>query len=439
MGHLRIRRELLAILYVFIFLVNDPQFARAHIMGEDWIVNNVDSSLLIAETISAEEESDTIHVKYALNGGVNHENNEEIIQKDELPVVLGVPTRAGYNFAGWYTDSSYQNKITEITDENASNMVLFAKWTDKIDNYYNVEMYSYQTKKLVNQNQKELKECEYNFVDDVEIPGMPSTRVEDYLNNAISSESQCMQGLCFTPDYILMTAYAESKHLPGSLMIFDRETGEFLLTLEMKKESHLGGITFDGENVWICHSNSNTLERISYEYINLLTENTVGNCVDASGITVEYSLKNKPSCITWYGGRLWVASYSKFFDSKMISYTYDDEKDKLVALGSYNIPCRVQGVAFDEDGSVYLSTSLGRSKSSYLKGYSSLLTMTKSPDEPTIKIEMPPCSEEIAIEDGNVYVLFESASEKYFEGTDGNGKSTAPIDKLLEVEMASIW
>ena len=38
-----------------------------------------------------------------------------------------------------------------------------------------------------------------------------------------------------------------------------------------------------------------------------------------------------------------------------------------------------------------------------------------------------------------VYVLFESASLKYFEGTDGNGKSIAPIDKVLKVTVASIW
>ena len=56
-----------------------------------------------------------------------------------------------------------------------------------------------------------------------------------------------------------------------------------------------------------------------------------------------------------------------------------------------------------------------------------------------MKVEMPPCAEEIAIADSNVYVIFESASRKYFEGTDGNGMSASPIDKMLEVTVASIW
>ena len=71
-----------------------------------------------------------------------------------------------------------------------------------------------------------------------------------------------MQGLCFTPDYVIMTAYTEDKNEPGALMVFDRETGDYLVTLGMKKDSHLGGVAFDGENLWVCHSNSNTLERI---------------------------------------------------------------------------------------------------------------------------------------------------------------------------------
>ena len=382
---------------------------------------------------------DAVHLVYELNGGVNHNANPDVITAEELPFALEIPVRDGYNFAGWYTDSSYDHKITEITEENAANMVLFAKWTRPIDNRYNVEMYSYQTASVLSRNQKELKECNYEFLDELDIPGMPSTREKDYLDNLISSEGQCLQGLCFTPDYILITAYSEDRKNLGSLMVFDRESGEYLVTLGMKKESHLGGIAFDGENVWICHSNSNTLERISYEYITKIAQDAPEYCIDASALSDEYRLKNTPSCITCYGGRLWVATHTRFFDSEMYSYSYDKKEDKLTAVSNYNLPSKVQGVAFDDNGSIYLSTSYGRNNSSYLKVYSSLLSLDKKPNEPKVKVEMPPCSEEVAIADGTVFVLFESASAKYFEGTDGMGKSPAPIDKLLEVSVASIW
>ena len=37
-----------------------------------------------------------------------------------------------------------------------------------------------------------------------------------------------------------------------------------------------------------------------------------------------------------------------------------------------------------------------------------------------------------------LYVLFESAGEKYLEGTDGKGQSLSPIDKLLMIPVKQI-
>ena len=436
---MRMRREFLAVLYVFILLLNDPWIVQAYGMN----VPNVSDGLLMNSNAVIDPfmgvSGEGIHLVYELNGGINSNRNPEVLERENLPFTLDIPVREGYNFAGWYTDSAYRCKITEINRENAQNMVLFAKWTREIDNRYNVEMYSYRSGNVLSRNYKELKECSYAFLDDVKIPGMPSTREQDYLDNLISSETQCMQGLCFTPDYILMTSYSEDTDCLGSLMVFDRESGDYLVTLGMKKKSHLGGIAYDGSNIWICHSNSRTLRRIPYEYVQKIAEDAPGYCIDASALSDEYELKNTPSCITCYGGRVWVGTHTKIFGSEMLSYSYDEESDTLTAFSRYNIPSKVQGIAFDRNGQVYLSISYGRNNSSYLKVYTSLLSLTKHPDEPQVKVEMPPCSEEIAIADDNIYVVFESASRKYFEGTDGNGASSSPIDKVLEVTVASIW
>lgn len=435
---MRLRNKWLAILYVFIFLLTDPQLERAYAFENNrW----QDPPSALAEC-SIDPFLGTagpdFHLVYELNGGINSNYNPPVVLREELPFVLKLPVREGYNFAGWYTDSSYRQKITQIDESNAANMVLFAKWTKSIDNHYNVEMYSYQAA-VLGHSCKELKECTYSFWDDIEIPGMPSTRERDYLENLIGSENQCLQGLCFTPEYVMMTSYSEHAATPGSLMIFDRRDGEYLVTLGMKQESHLGGIAFDGSNIWICHSDSNTLERIPYEFIRKIAEDAPKCFVDAAALLDEYHLKNIPSCITCYGERIWVATHTKLFDSEMLSYSYCEEDDTLTAVETYHIPSKVQGIAFDQDGAVYLSTSYGRNNSSYLKVYVSLLTLNRRPNHPDVKVEMPPCSEEIVIADGSVYILFESASRKYFEGTDGKGSSPAPIDKLLEVSVASIW
>ena len=445
---MKLHREFFVVCYIFVLLLNDPGMMRACMLDRGLVyapANGFERRLLpgFPERSGREPhmnpDSTDIHLYYVLDGGRNSDHNPDFLTGESLPFVPDVPVREGYNFAGWYTDGAFTHKITEIRREHAGNLVLYAKWTDVVDSSYSVEMYPYRSGGVLSGNYRELKECSYGFLDGMAIPGMPSTREKDYLRDLIGSEGQCGQGLCFTPELILITSYAEDSGVAGSLMIFDRESGAYLATLRMKKNSHLGGIAFDGENVWICHSGSNTLERMSYAGILEIVEEMPGGSVDASGFSEEYKIRNTPSCITCYGGRIWVATHTKLFNSQMLSYSYDAAEDTLVSLGSYHIPSRVQGIAFDGEGAVYLSTSYGRNNSSYLKVYSSLLMLTRKPNAPEIRVEMPPCSEEIAIAGEHVYVLFESASRKYFEGTDGNGMSPSPIDKLLEVEVASIW
>ena len=122
----------------------------------------------------------------------------------------------------------------------------------------------------------------------------------------------------------------------------------------------------------------------------------------------------------------------------MKAYFYDKKSDSLKTLSTYKIPAKVQGIAFDEDGAVYLSTSYGRRSSSYIRKYFSVIQMASKTDSPAVSIEMPPGSEEIDINDGKLSVIFESAGEKYFEGTDGKGVSTSPIDKILQIDLDSL-
>ena len=433
-----LHRKLFLVIFVFTLLFNEPQMLRIYALEiRTEAMNKLENMDMVKKTAISFADLEEIHLAYALNGGTGNKN-PFIIAKEDLPYTLSIPEREGYNFAGWYTDRACTDKITRIDQSIAKNMVLFAKWTKEIDNYYNVEMYTYRSGAIEGRNHKELRDCQYDFLDDLVIPGMPSTRERDYLEAMISSDAQCMQGLCFTPDYILMTAYAEEAQSSGSLMVFDRSSGEYLVTLRMREDSHLGGIAFDGDNVWVCHSSAKTLERIPYTTIRSMAKKSDRRCVDISEMTDEYRLKNIPSSITCYGGRIWVATHTKILDSQMRSYSYDEKSNQLSSVNSFRIPSKVQGIAFDADGTVYLSTSYGRNNSSYLKVYASLLTLTQSPNEPTMNVEMPPCAEQIAIADEHIYVIFESASRKYFEGTDGNGRARAPLDKVLEVAVASI-
>ena len=95
----------------------------------------------IEETAAGvEEDSDTVvlyaiwqkaasyKIIYKLNGGKNSSANPKTY-KQNTEVKLKKPTRSGYHFAGWYTDSKYKTKITTIKKGTAKNITLYARWT----------------------------------------------------------------------------------------------------------------------------------------------------------------------------------------------------------------------------------------------------------------------------------------------------------------------
>lgn len=308
-----------------------------------------------------------------------------------------------------------------------------------IDNYASVMNYRYRSvDSKIDRRTVLLKDLDFSFCDTIDIPGMPDTKEEDFLNRYIFSQAQCPQGICFTDDFVLLTSYSSEDGCMGELMVMDRESGDWLVTLGMDENSHLGGIAFDGINVWVCNSYENSIERISYDFIRLMATENAGEVIDARHVVDTYPVRNVPSCITFYGGRLWIATHTQVMNSGMVAYHYSSAEDTLVPLSEYEIPSKVQGVAFGEDGSLYLSRSYGRESSSYLYCYESIIALDAKPKRPALAVELPPCSEELDVCDDTLYVLFESAGEKYLEGTDGKGKSLSPIDRLLMIPTSEL-
>ncbi len=431
---MKMARIILCLLLVFILLFEQPQLAKGcgtagrpssldytYVLNEE---NNVNSSILVYDII------------YNLNLGENHYLNPSVYYEQILPLKLMPPERQGYNFAGWYRDSSYQHPISEITDSSGGNLILYAKWTKKISNSTAIQLYPYSSATLTRAPEKKLANMNYRILEDLHMPGMPYTRYADFYEKKIYSIDQCPQGLCITEDFILVTFYSTgSGNTNGCLHIFDRYTGEYLATLSMLKGSHLGGIAYDGRSLWICHSNYWTIERIDYALVKEIALHKPGRIVEMPQEREEYKVYNSPSCITFFNGKLWIATHTRFFKSVMKTYRYKD--GKLAEGEEFAIPDKVQGVTFDDNGHVYLSTSFGRNKSSYIKVYESAYSLSKHPEKPAECVEMPPCSEELAAADGELLVLFESGAQKYMEGTDGNGKALVPLDHLVAIPLSA--
>lgn len=294
-----------------------------------------------------------------------------------------------------------------------------------IDNLANVENYNYKGN-YDKEKAVPLKACDYSFWETVLLPGTGqlSGEIADF----------CVQGLAFTPDYLLLTAYALNAQENGGLYVYDRKTGAFLGKIPMRRGSHLGGIAYGGKNVWVCHSGERVLSRISYKALcGAVRQRTFS----VEGFEEDYPLDDEPSCLTEENGRLFAATFRDKVESRMTAYRYDENRDRLVAENVYQIPPKVQGVAFDAAGNVWFSTSYGRKNSSFLLKYKALAAVGEEGVQPEAVVELPPCSEELAAQNGKLYIMFESACRKYKEGTDGRGKSRSPLDKILLLEKFS--
>ena len=66
-------------------------------------------------------------ITYVLDGGTNY--NPETYTEGAA-VVLSDAVKNGYTFDGWYTESDFINKITEISAEQTGDITLYAKFTE---------------------------------------------------------------------------------------------------------------------------------------------------------------------------------------------------------------------------------------------------------------------------------------------------------------------
>jgi len=71
-------------------------------------------------------------IDYHMNGGVNHADNPMTYHIESMDITLGVPTRIGYTFGGWYAESTMTTSpVMMIAAGSYGNQTLYAKWIAK--------------------------------------------------------------------------------------------------------------------------------------------------------------------------------------------------------------------------------------------------------------------------------------------------------------------
>lgn len=104
------------------------------------IVGKTKNKKPTTDTTITQEIVTDYNIVYVLDEGVNNPNNPSKYNKNTTYTLLDA-TKDGYEFIGWYLDSSYTTKVTEINSSLNGDITLYAKFEEIID--YNITYYLY--------------------------------------------------------------------------------------------------------------------------------------------------------------------------------------------------------------------------------------------------------------------------------------------------------
>jgi hypothetical protein len=278
------------------------------------------------------------------------------------------------------------------------------------------------------------------------IPGMKSTRT--FLNKKGNARDVCTsmtpQGLAVTENYVIISAYCQTRSHNSVLYILDKESHEFIKEIVLPGRPHVGGLAYDAEHdlLWYASNESGVAQAksLSMESIRTYDIDQMNMPVTVSQTCSLYGIL-RASFMTFYDGSLYVGCFDAKNNSVIGRYPVDEEGIMLteltlglgtdfemaIPLDYSTISKQVQGMAFYKD-KLLLSHSFGILPSSlvfYVQSDERLYVNENSAKT----YQFPERLEQIYVEDDNLYVLFESAAYAY------RASSFKIVDRVLKLSL----
>ena len=262
-----------------------------------------------------------------------------------------------------------------------------------------------------------------------------------------------------TTDNFFISGYSSNDEDASPVYLVNKTSGETVGEVRLQNQDgskftgHAGGIAVYNNFVYIAGGRDNCLYIFNYaDFFSQQTAKCIGefplkvsetDYIDASFVTVE---ENRLVVGEFYDGEKYKTLASHKIETKAgdcnhaLALCYDLSARAQFGIIStptqaLSIPNNVQGVCFDGE-KIYLSTSYGASFSHIYEH-----KPTFEDNQGTIEVlgyelklyaldraslvydyKIPPMSEEIVILDGELYVMCESASNKYIFGKFTGGK-----------------
>lgn len=185
------------------------------------------------------------------------------------------------------------------------------------------------------------------------LPGLATTSYDDYVDGYTECRNLCPQGICFAENYMLTTAYCVDGTHNSCVFVFDRVSGAYLKTIVLATKAHVGGITYDGSNVWICNAKDTALQKITFSALKKYVSGAKGKVKITENVL--HGVENTPSSVAYNknDGLIWVSEFVSKNDYKkkenrpyLHAYKYVDGKLEEQSIPVYGNPLDVDFFKF---------------------------------------------------------------------------------------------
>ena len=271
-----------------------------------------------------------------------------------------------------------------------------------------------------------------NYNKSFAIPGMKTTNVAGF-----SCTTMVPQGLCLAGSYFLITAYDYKNELNSVVYVVSRSSKSYITTIVLPSKAKVGGIAYDGTNVWISKGKAVA----SFPY------SVVTNAVNAGTSYTELAayksvstLDSTASFMGYYNNVLWIGTFRQA-TSTMKGYQINN-KATLPSLSpayTMDVPSKTQGITFDSAGTMILTRSYRtkKAKSGYisqLRTYKPSFASPKSNGKvlknTAMKVTtMPPMVKGAAVYGTYTYALFSSSYYK---------SCKYPVDRVIAMKESKL-
>lgn len=246
------------------------------------------------------------------------------------------------------------------------------------------------------------------------------------------------QGIVRADEYIILSAYSESRTHNSVLWLLNAQTGQFLQTVVLPDKAHVGGIAYDDthRNLWIANEHA----MVSVVQLDRVLASDMEKTKKPLTYDASFQLEGiaLASYMTYYKEQLFVGYFDIHGKSKLDVYHLSKNgvlqklDDRVYPDAQVTTLDQLQGMSIDEN-TILFSQSYGDVKSRLLVYDNPGTAQWTSFGDENLQeqIDLPPYLEEIDLVNQQLYLIFESASKRY-----RNRDFQPAMDRMLVVDFA---